>query len=64
MTEDQKKWIDNAPYIELLRKWRFCASGDPLFEGECGLYYALAMKDRRSRVSPAEHTAASKALGW
>lgn len=59
-----KEWIDSAPYIELLRKWRFAPSGDPLFEGETGTYYAEAMKRRRAEVGDAAHVSASKEIGW
>ena len=34
MTDEQKRWIDNASYEELLRKWRFTPSGDPIFTVE------------------------------
>ena len=64
MTKEQKDWIDQSPYIELLRKWRFSKSGDPLFQGECGKYYVDKMYERRKQVGIDCHTSASKAIGW
>ena len=45
LTEDQMtKWIDNASYQELLRKWRFTTVGDScFFLGDVGAYYTTAM---------------------
>ena len=57
-------WIDAASYEQLLRKWRFTPSGDPLFEGEVGEYYQKAMEKAREAVGPAEAVAASKRIGW
>ena len=62
MTDDQKLWIDNASYEELLRKWRFAAVGDPIFRGDSGTYYAQTM--RRKRPSDEEHAEVSKKIGF
>jgi len=59
-----KRWIDNASYEELLRKWRFAAAGDPFFRRDVGEYYSKKMAERRAEVGNAAHVAASKALGW
>ena len=64
MTKEQKEWIDNANYYDLLSKWRFAPIGDEMFQGKTGLYYGKIMNKRRDEVSPAEHTAISKAIGW
>ena len=64
MTDEQKEWIDNAPYIELLRLWRFGESGSPIFEGASGKHYALTMQRKRKEVGDAAHVAASKEIGW
>lgn len=65
MTEQQmKNWIDNATYEELLRKWRFTPSGDPMFEGEVGAYYAKVMGIKRGDLSHEEQVATSKRIGW
>jgi len=35
MTEQEMKaWIDSANYTQLLSKWLFASTGDPLFPGE------------------------------
>ena len=50
MTNDQKKWIDNASYTALLYKWRFAPSGDPMFQGDTGDYYAKVMAEKKKTV--------------
>ncbi len=64
MTDEQKIWIDNAGYHELLRRWRNAPAGDAIFVGEAGVYYSKVMAEKRAVVGPAEHVAASKAIGW
>ena len=56
-----KRWIDDASYEELLRKWRFASAGDPYFQGESGIYYSNVMAQKRMAV---DHVAASKRIGW
>ena len=63
-TEEMRKWIDNASYLELLRRWRFASVGSPWLQGEIGDYYADAMRDRRAQVANDEHIRASKSIGW
>lgn len=63
VTPEQKEWIDKATLIMLLRKWRFSASGDPMLQGEAGVYFSKRMFGMRD----ADHVAwtrASKQLGW
>lgn len=60
--EEMQKWLDNAPYAELLYKWRFEPVGSPWFNGPTGDYFSQAMVSRRP--SDAEHAAASKSVGW
>ena len=63
--ENIKAWIDNASYIELLRRWRFAPAGtDSYFQGETGRYYEEVMMRRRNEVGPGAAVAASKAVGW
>lgn len=64
MTDRQKKWIDKAQYIDLLRRWRFAPAGDPIFQNEAGDYYTLKMKARRREIGGRAHTRISKAIGW
>ena len=62
LTKEQKEWIDNASYEQLLRKWRFAAVGDPMFSGDTFEHYDLVMREKRS-ADPAGHVRASKAIG-
>lgn len=64
MTQDQKDWIDNASYEQLLRKHRFGAIGDPIFQSEAGNYYLNSMRDKKSQLSGIEQVAISKRIGW
>lgn len=64
MKQSDKEWIDNATYQQLLSKWRFAKSGDPLLQGETGDYFAERMKILRAEIGDAEHTAISKEIGW
>ena len=63
MTPEQKAWIDNASYEQLLHKWRFAPLGDSWFQGECGEYYSKVMSEKRNANSD-EHIQASKSIGW
>jgi hypothetical protein len=63
MTEEQKRWIDNASYETLLRKWRFAPVGDPMFQGEDGAYYSKVMFAKRD-AAPDAAVRASKNVGW
>lgn len=59
-----KSRIDAMSYEDLLYNWRFSPSGNPLFEGEVGDYYAARMKQKREEVGNGEAVAASKRIGW
>ena len=63
MTPEQKEWIDQASYEDLLRRWRFAPVGDPFFQGDTGDYYSKIMGELRA-ADPAGHVAASKSIGW
>jgi hypothetical protein len=64
MKKDQKDWIDNATYTQLLARWRFAAVGDPIFKGETGKYYAKVLAEKKNATPAADAVAASKAIGW
>jgi len=64
MTEETKKQIDDMDYESMLSLWRNAPSGHPMFQGEVGEYYAKVMREKRSQVGDAAHTAASKSIGW
>jgi len=61
-TNKMKDWIDNASYSKLLERWRNAPSGDPIFIGDIGIYYAKTMA--KKRPSDSEHTKISKEIGW
>ena len=64
MTPEQKQWIDNASYEQLLGHWRFAPVGDSMFQGDTGQYYEERMKALRNEEGGhARHVAASKSLG-
>ena len=54
-------WIDKASYKELLRRWRFGTTGDPIFRGNTGKYYHKVMSEKKQHV---DHVAISKEIGW
>lgn len=64
LTQEVKNRIDGMTYQEMLSKWRFAPSGDSIFQGDSGKYFSEVMNRKREEVGPAEHTAASKAIGW
>ena len=64
MTDDQKKWIDNATYEELLRKWRFEPIGSSWFVSDTGTYFSLVFSRKKAELTEAERVAASKRVGW
>ena len=64
MTPEQKKWIDEASYEDLLRKLRFGAVGDPMFIDDTVYGYFSKVLHERREANPAEHVRASKAIGW
>ena len=43
-----KKWIDNASYDQLLYKWRYAPSDDPIFDSEIKEYYRKILFERKS----------------
>lgn len=63
MTVEQKEWIDNASYEQLLSRWRFAPVGSPWFQGEVGDYYKQVMARKRD-ADPDGHVRASKSIGW
>lgn len=63
MDPKDKAWIDSASYTTLLERWRNAPSGDRMFQGETGEYYAKVMRERR-QANPGGHVAASKSIGW
>lgn len=61
INENTEKWIDEADYETLLRKWRFAPVGHPLLQGETGDYFAKSMFGKKDNC---DHVAISKRVGW
>ena len=57
------KWIDNATLEQLLAKWRFAPSGDPMFVGDIGKHFEDVM-NRKRKEEPGRWISASKNIGW
>lgn len=51
MTKEEKDWIDNSTYADLLRRWRFSPSSDKIFHGESGDYYKKVMGEKKKQVN-------------
>lgn len=65
LTEALQREIDALSYVELLRRWRFAPTGDQMFQGESGDYFARRMAQLRAEPGGQDkHTSASKAIGW
>lgn len=64
LDKGMKKWVDNASYATLLRRWRFAPIGDPFFMGEMGDYFAKVMSAKQAALSHQEQVSASKSVGW
>lgn len=64
ISKQHKEWIDGASYVDLLRKWRFGASGDPIFDGASGSYFATIMIKRKKQIGNDACVFASKQVGW
>lgn len=63
MTTDEKAWIDNASYEDLLGRWRFAESGSAWFQGATGQYYSDQMAKKRAETQD-NGVSASKRIGW
>jgi hypothetical protein len=61
MNEQDKLWIDNASYEDLLRKWRYATLGDHMLQGETGEYFSKVMFAKKMNC---DHVQASKNVGW
>ena len=64
MNEDHKRWIDNASYYALLKRWRFSSSEDDIFHGTSGEYYSARMMELKNKIGSNAHTMTSKQVGW
>ena len=60
MTPDQREWIDNASYEQLLQKCRYAPVGDTMFVGDTSSHFMATMARRKEEVGPTEAAATSK----
>ena len=63
MTPTLKAEIDAKSHYDLLSRWRFAQSGDPMFQGESGKYWGKRMAEKKAE-DPGQAVANSKALGF
>ena len=61
LTPELKAEIDAQSHYELLSRWRFAPSGDPMFQGESGEYWGKRMAEKKAE-NPGQAVADSKAL--
>lgn len=59
LTPELKAKIDGMTRVEMASRWRFAPIGDPLFQGESGVYFAQRFKELDG-MSPE----ISKHIGW
>lgn len=64
MTEQQKFWIDNASFEQLLAKVRFEPVNSQWFSNDTGIYLMERYYKAKSQTSPTEVVRISKKLGW
>ena len=64
--DEMKKWIDNATYEQLLRRWRFSPAGDPFFNDTTGVadYYIKVMNKKKDELGNCKAVDISKKIGW
>jgi hypothetical protein len=64
LTKENKKYIDNLSYEQLLSRWRSAPSGDLWFQGETGEYWGSAMNKKKEEIRQDEAVRISKDIGW
>ena len=62
--KEMRQWIDQASYVQLLKRWRFASTISPWTEGNLGQYFKEELFKKKDALSPEEQIAASKAVGW
>lgn len=61
LTPELKAEIDAKSHYELLSRWRYAPSGDPMFQGESGKYWGERMAEKKAE-DPGQAVADSKTL--
>jgi len=62
--DDVRRWTDDVGYASLLDKWCNAPVGSPLFQGDPGYYFSKVMIEKRNKLTPGEHVAAGRRIGW
>lgn len=63
LNDGDKKWIDEAPYAIMLKRWRTAPLGDDIFCGVTGKYYAEVMQQKREAITDNQYVEISKNIG-
>ena len=63
LSESLKTKIDNMTITQLLHKYRFGKIGDPIFQGDSGVYLSEKLFTARA-ADPEAWVRASKEIGW
>ena len=61
LTPELKAEIDAKSHYELLKRWRYAPSGNPMFQGASGEYWGKRMQEMREK-DPAQAVQNSKDL--
>src|ERR1700685_4049340 len=61
VTAAEKRQLDQAPYEQVLRTWRFTWAGNALFQDD---YYSTVLSRKREKVAVKEHIKVSERVGW
>jgi hypothetical protein len=64
VTKEDKDWLENASYSDLLRRWRFAPTSDPLVQDDAGIYFQQVLDRRRKEIGVDEHIRISKMIGF
>lgn len=64
MTNEDKRWIDDATCYELLKRWRHAPIGDPILQEDTGEYYKRKLGEMRERIGDVQWSRLSKTVGW
>lgn len=66
MDKEDKDWIDNASYAQLLAKCRFAPIGHRFFSNktEVQIYFESACAKARNELTQEQRVGISKQVGW
>ena len=64
LTKENKKYIEDLSYEQLLSRWRFAPLGDCWFQGETGDYWGSAMNRKKEEIGQNKAVSISKSIGW